>query len=81
MKPFSPTQSQFGRMFRPKLPTPQQLFKNGLMLNKLKKKAANDQKPVVHIEPREGVYYQLHEEQKPIKRLMGFKEWCEISKR
>ena len=77
MKPFGPSQAQFSRMFRPRLPTPQQLFRNQLVLNKLKQKSA-DEKPIVHTEPREGVYYQLHEnEQKPAKRLMGFREWCQ----
>ena len=78
MKPFGPTQAQFSRMFRPRPPSLQQLFANQLKLNRLKRQSSDSDKPVVHTEPREGVYYQLHEEeQQPVTRMMGFREWCE----
>lgn len=77
MKTFHPTRNQFRQMFRPKLPSPVQFMKNQLALNKLNSSSNENEKPVVHTQQREGVYYQLHEEIKPTKRLMGFREWCE----
>lgn len=78
MKPFGPSQAQFSRMFRPRIPSIQQLFANQLKLNRLKRKSSDSDKPIVHTEPREGVYYQLHEEeQQPVSRMMGFREWCD----
>lgn len=80
MKTFHPTRNQFRQMFRPKTPHPDTVLLKKLTSEILDLKSINDdEKPEVHEVQRSGVYYQLHEQQKPTKRLMGFREWCEKS--
>ena len=64
------------------LPSAEQLIRNQILLNRLKREQRQDiaqpqNTPEVHYEPREGVYYHLHEEAQPVRRIMGFREWCE----
>jgi hypothetical protein len=78
MKNFHPTRNQFRQMFRPKAPHPDTALLKKMTSDILELKAMTDeQKPEVHQTQHSGVYYQLHEQQKPKKRMMGFREWCE----
>ena len=64
MKTFHPTRRQFRQMFRPKTPDLNKLLLHKLtadILN-LKKTMEADEKPEVHTTQREGVFYQLQEQ-------------------
>ncbi len=82
--PIFPTLSINRRTSGSNLPSAEQLLKNRLIINRINREQKKQQpqqsspeKPEVHYEPKEGVYYQFNEEPQPVKRMMGFREWCE----
>lgn len=80
--PIFPTLSKARRSAGPNLPSAEQLLKNRLIINRIKREQQQQPQksqntPEVHYEPKEGVYYQFSEEHQPMKRLMGFREWSE----
>jgi hypothetical protein len=82
MMPIFPSISKARRSAAPNLPSAEQLLKNRLIINRIKREQKQQPQksqntPEVHYEPKEGVYYQFNEEHQPKKCLMGFREWCE----
>ncbi len=82
MMPIFPTISKARRSAGPNLPSAEQLLKNRLIINRIKREQQQQSRqpqntPEVHYEPKEGVYYQFNEEPQPMKSMMSFREWCE----
>lgn len=82
MMPIFPSISKARRSAAPNLPSVEQLLKNRLIINRIKREQKQQPQqsqntPEVHYEPKEGVYYQFNEEHQPMKSMMSFREWCE----
>ena len=80
--PIVPTLSITRRTSGSNLPSAEQLLKNRLIINRINREQKQQTQqsqntPEVHYEPKEGVYYQFNEEPHPVRRMMGFREWCE----